>query len=60
MQVNAILWVLVEVDGVDMGITPRAGISLLPGPHCFRARMPDGRVLERTVEIGPRRHVVFE
>jgi hypothetical protein len=61
VQVNAIPWALVEIDGVDMGMTPRAGIPLLPGPHRFRARMPDGRVLERTVEIGPRnRHVVFE
>jgi len=61
VQVNAIPWARVEVDGVDIGMTPRAGIPLLPGPHRFRARMPDGRVLERTIEIGPRRrHVVFE
>jgi type II secretory pathway predicted ATPase ExeA len=61
VQVNAIPWALVEVDGVDMGMTPRAGIPLLPGPHRFRARMPDGRVLERTIEIGLRnRHIVFE
>jgi hypothetical protein len=38
-----------------------AGIPLLAGRHRFRARMPDGRVLERDVEVSERnRFIVFE
>jgi type II secretory pathway predicted ATPase ExeA len=61
VQVNARPWANIEVDGVDLGPTPLAGIPLLEGPHRFRARMPDGRVVERDVEIGPEsRFIVFE
>ena len=41
--------------------TPLANVPLRPGPHTFRAHLPDGRVLERTVEIdASHRHVAFE
>jgi type II secretory pathway predicted ATPase ExeA len=61
VQVNARPWANIEVDGVDLGPTPIAGIPLLAGPHRFRAQMPDGRVVERVVEVSPEnRFVVFE
>jgi type II secretory pathway predicted ATPase ExeA len=61
VQVNARPWANIEVNGVDLGPTPIAGIPLLAGPHHFRARMPDGRVIERTVVISADdRFVVFE
>ena len=61
VNVNARPWARVEIDGIDVGETPLAGIPLRPGPHRFRAQLPDGRVVERTVEIdAEHRHVVFE
>ena len=61
VQINARPWANIEVNGVDLGPTPIAGIPLLAGRHRFRAHMPDGRVLEREVEISAEnRFVVFE
>jgi hypothetical protein len=61
VHINASPWAMVVVDGIDMGETPIAGVPLLPGPHHFKAKLPDGRVVERTVEIGPEtRHVTFD
>ncbi|HKE11916.1 MAG TPA: hypothetical protein VKE73_10115 [Myxococcota bacterium] len=59
--INATPWATIEVDGVEVGETPIAGIPLAPGSHLFRARMPDGRVIEKTVEIGAEtRYVTFQ
>jgi hypothetical protein len=61
VQVNATPWASIEIDGTDFGETPLAGISLPRGAHTFRARMPDGRVVERVVEVDDdSRFVVFE
>jgi len=61
VQVNARPWANIEVNGVDLGPTPIAGIPLLAGRHRFRARMPDGRVLERDVDVSAEnRFIVFE
>jgi type II secretory pathway predicted ATPase ExeA len=61
VQVNARPWALIQVDGVDLGPTPISGIPLLAGQHHVRARMPDGRVVERDVEVSERnRFIVFE
>jgi len=61
VAINAIPWAEVSVDGRPLGETPLAGIRLAPGPHTFRARMPDGTTREQTVDIAPdRRTVVFE
>jgi len=61
VNVNASPWARVEIDGVDVGETPLAGIPVLPGPHTFRATLPDGRVVERTVDIAAdNRHVSFD
>ena len=60
MAVNATPWATIEIDGKEAGDTPLAGLSLPAGTHLFRARMPDGRAVERRVEIGPdNRFVTF-
>ncbi len=51
--VNARPWAHVEVDGHDVGMTPIAALELEGGLHIFRARMPDGRIVVRRIEIGP-------
>lgn len=61
VQINASPWANIEVDGIDLGATPLANIPLFAGAHSFRARMPDGRIIERTVEIdAERRFISFE
>lgn len=61
VNLNAIPWARVEVDGIEVGETPLAGVPLRPGPHSFRAELPDGRIVERRVEIdAAHRHLVFE
>ncbi len=61
VHLNAAPWARVEIDGIDVGETPLANVPLRPGPHAFRARLPDGRIVERTVEIdAANRHLVFE
>jgi hypothetical protein len=61
VQINATPWANVEVDGIDLGATPLANIPLFGGTHSFRVKMPDGRVINRTVEIdAERRFISFE
>jgi len=61
VHINATPWATIEVDGVALGETPIAGALLAPGNHLFRARMPDGRVIEKTVQIGAdTRYVTFK
>jgi hypothetical protein len=48
------------VDGRPVGETPIAELGLENGPHRFSARLPDGRVVERTVDVrGTRYNVNF-
>ncbi|MBW1689058.1 MAG: hypothetical protein JRS35_28890, partial [Deltaproteobacteria bacterium] len=48
------------VDGEEVGVTPLAGVSVGAGPHSFEAHFPDGRIVERVVEIDEvNRFVVF-
>jgi len=49
--VNATPWAWVTVDGIDLGETPLSGVLLRAGDHEFTARMPDGRVVKRTVRV---------
>lgn len=51
VQINATPWATIQVDGEEVGVTPLAGVLLKPGTHHFEARFPDGRVVEREVEI---------
>jgi type II secretory pathway predicted ATPase ExeA len=61
VQLNARPWAIIQVDGVDLGPTPISGIPLLAGKHRFRARMPDGRVVEEVIEVSEQnRFIVFE
>jgi hypothetical protein len=53
VSINATPWAVIEVDGRELGETPLAGVSLAPGVHLFRARMPDGTTRERAIEIAP-------
>ncbi len=60
VQINANPWATILVDGEEVGITPLAGVPVEAGPHRFEARFPDGRVVERVVEIDEvNRFVVF-
>lgn len=60
VSLNALPWANIEIDGQDFGVTPMADVKLTEGPHRFRARFPDGRVMERTVRIDAvRDHVTF-
>jgi serine/threonine-protein kinase len=61
VNINATPWASVEVDGELLGETPLAAVLLEPGTHTFRARLPDGRIHERVVEIdADNRFVVFD
>jgi hypothetical protein len=61
VSINATPWANIEVDGVDVGVTPIGAVPLRVGSHSFKARMPDGRVIERVVEISAdERFVAFE
>jgi hypothetical protein len=60
VNVNATPWASIEVDGEYLGVTPLADVPLSPGPHVFRARLPDGEIREHRIEVSPTmRHVVF-
>ncbi|HEX5068087.1 MAG TPA: hypothetical protein VFY49_18350 [Myxococcota bacterium] len=60
ISLNALPWAHIEIDGLDVGVTPMADVKLSEGPHRFRARFPDGRVIERTVRVDAvRDHITF-
>jgi serine/threonine-protein kinase len=60
VDIEAVPWASVEVDGKYLGVTPLADVSLSPGRHIFRAQMPGGEIREHDVEVGATmRHVVF-
>jgi type II secretory pathway predicted ATPase ExeA len=61
VSINATPWANIEIDGVDVGVTPIGTVPLLAGPHTFTAHMPDGRIVERVVEISAEeRFIAFE
>ena len=39
------------MDGVYVGDTPLADLPLLRGEHTITATLPDGQVVERTVQV---------
>jgi hypothetical protein len=53
VQVNALPWASIRIDGEVVGVTPLVQRGLAAGPHEFEATFPDGRQERRTVEIGP-------
>jgi hypothetical protein len=61
VSINATPWAVIEVDGRELGETPLGGVALERGTHRFVARFPNGRVVERSVEIdASHRALVFE
>ena len=61
VQINARPWATISIDGDEVGETPLAGISVPTGPHRFAARFPDGRTVERVIDVAPdNRHVSFD
>jgi hypothetical protein len=52
---NAAPWAEIEVDGREFGPTPVGNVRLTAGSHRVVARFPDGRVLERKIQVDERR-----
>jgi hypothetical protein len=50
LSVNAEPWAEIRLDGRSLGQTPLGEVPLSPGRHRVSATMPDGSVVERTVE----------
>jgi hypothetical protein len=60
VSLNAEPWAHIAIDGRDVGVTPMADLELSEGLHRFRARFPDGRVMERTLRVDAvRDHLSF-
>lgn len=51
LSVNAEPWAAIRLDGRAVGETPLGELRVAPGPHVVSARLPDGRVVERRVEV---------
>jgi hypothetical protein len=58
VHVNSRPWARIRVDGVDAGTTPLSSLQLTPGQHDFEARLADGRVVARRIDIGPEARLV--
>ena len=52
LNVNATPWATIEIDGETVGETPLGELPIAAGSHELRATLPDGTVLERTIEVG--------
>ncbi len=50
LSVNAQPWADIELDGKPVGQTPLGDVPISPGSHLVKAKLPDGRVLERRVD----------
>jgi hypothetical protein len=50
LSVNARPWAAISLDGTPVGETPLGELRVTPGPHVVSAKLPDGRVVERSVE----------
>ncbi len=51
LNVNAAPWAAIDLDGRAIGETPLGELRVAPGPHVVSAKLPDGRVVERRVEV---------
>jgi type II secretory pathway predicted ATPase ExeA len=51
ISVDAVPWAEIQLDGRPMGETPLGELPVSPGSHRVSAKLPDGRVLERRVEV---------
>jgi hypothetical protein len=60
VEVSAPAGARIEIDGRPIGEAPLSGIRVQAGRRRFVARLGDGSVMQRTVEIGAQRDsVVF-
>jgi hypothetical protein len=50
LSVNATPWAEIQLDGRALGQTPLGEVPLSPGRHRVSAKMPDGSIIERSVE----------
>lgn len=50
LSVNARPWAAISLDGTPVGETPLGELRITPGAHLVSAKLPDGRVVERSVE----------
>jgi PEGA domain len=57
VHVNARPWAHVWIDGIDLGATPLRH-TLAPGRHRLAAEFPNGRRVEREIEVDARRRFV--
>jgi hypothetical protein len=46
------------VNGQPVGSGTVKGLALAPGPHLFEVRLPDGRVVERVVDVKGTQYIV--
>jgi hypothetical protein len=60
VQVQALPWATIYVDGKLVGETPLGDLPVAAGLHEFRAQMPDGRTLTKRVHVGPGTRVLFQ
>ena len=51
VDINAVPWAHIVVDGREVGATPIGNLSLAPGSHRIQARFAQGELVERTVEV---------
>jgi hypothetical protein len=51
VDINAVPWAHIAVDGREVGATPIGNLSLAPGPHRIQARFGYGEFAERTMEV---------
>jgi hypothetical protein len=54
VNLNAVPWAELEIDGRKVGPTPIANLRLSAGSHEVRAVFPDGRVSVQTIQVEPR------
>jgi len=51
VDINAVPWAHIVVDGREVGATPIGDLSMAPGPHRIQARFGYGESAEQTVEV---------
>ena len=54
VNLNAVPWAELEIDGKKVGPTPIGKLRLTAGTHEVRASFPDGRVARQRIRVDPR------
>jgi hypothetical protein len=58
VQVNALPWATIRIDGREVGVTPLLERGVPSGEHVFEATFPDGRRERRVIHIDPQSRFV--